>query len=737
MHRWNPPLGAALLASLILAAPSAADPTPSRVLVRFAAGADAGDRAAARESVDGTLERRLGDAVPGLQLVDLPDDASPARAASELESRPGVLYAEPDAEMTPFRTVNDPLFAQQWSLNNTGQTVVVPGAPDADVDAPEAWDVTLGDPSIVVADIDTGGAWDHPDLAANVWTNPAETVNGADNDGNGLIDDVRGWDFLSNDNDPSDFDGHGTGTASLIAARGDNGQAIAGMAPNGRVMILRAGNTTIAVSAAVAAVGYAKAKGARVVNMSFGSTGESATLRDAILAAPNQLFVAAAGNESLDVDTTPVFPCATAAANLVCVGATTSSDTLAAFSNRGAATVDLAAPGQFIQNLDPAVRRLFSDDFSRSDFAAKWTTGGTNNTWARFQSSPGPPPDFVMNDSPGANYLPNTDSFSRRTGTFDTSGAVRECQIAFALTLGLGAGDALRVERASDAAFTTPVVAQSFPPATPNGTKIVSLPLGVPAHALRFRLITDATGNASGALIDDVNADCLKTIGNYDGTEVGLSSGTSESAPIVAGAAALLLGTSPTLTPAQVRQRLIDTTDHPAALAGTSVSGGRLNVARLLGLNPDAPPPAPAPPQPPVQPTPLPPLVKDTSAPRISLLQLSKTKFKPGKKTKVTFRLDEAAAVVITSERRVDGRKVAGKCVKPSKKSKKAKRCDRWVADKGSIARLFPAGKASLTFKGRLGDRTLTRGTHRLRIRATDGAGNGRNALPVSFILTR
>jgi hypothetical protein len=207
----------------------------------------------------------------------------------------------------------------------------------------------------------------------------------------------------------------------------------------------------------------------------------------------------------------------------------------------------------------------------------------------------------------------------------------------------------------------------------------------------------------------------------------------------VSGAVALLLAVQPSLTPAVVRQRLIDTADTLTALTGTSVSGGRLNARRLLSGETTPPPsPTPPPPAPPVvQPTPLPPLVRDLQAPRLSLLSLSKVRFKAGKKTKVTFRLDEAAALVITSERLVDGRKVKGSCVKPAKKNKKAKRCGRWVPDKGSIAKLVPAGKGSITFKGRFGDRTLKAGAHRLRVRATDAAGNAANGPALSFVLSR
>ena len=448
MHGWPPRLGATVLATLILAAPAAADPVGERVMVRFKASAGAADRAAARDSVDGRLADRLA-VVPNLQILDLPAGGSPAAAARELERRDDVVYAEPDSELTLFRTLNDPLLGSQWALDNVGQSVGgVTGIPDADIDAPQAWDITLGDPSIVIADIDTGAAWDHPDLAPNVWTNPGETVNGADDDGNTKIDDVHGWDFFDGDNDPSDFDGHGTGTASLAAARGDNGLQMAGVAPNARLMVLRAGNSTISTSLAAQAIDYARAKGARIVNMSFGGPATARRCATAILNSPSQLFVAAAGNDGADVDASPVSPCATAAANLVCVGATTSSDTLASFSNRGAANVDLAAPGVLTRNLKPPLRPLFSDTFS-TDIAGRWTL---TPSWGRYQTAAGPPAEFELGSNPpGTTYANNTNSTAQRIGTFDTSGAVRACQVGYHLTLGTAdSGDTLRAERASD-----------------------------------------------------------------------------------------------------------------------------------------------------------------------------------------------------------------------------------------------------------------------------------------------
>ena len=199
------------------------------------------------------------------------------------------------------------------------------------------------------------------------------------------------------------------------------------------------------------------------------------------------------------------------------------------------------------------------------------------------------------------------------------------------------------------------------------------LPLGISTLSFRFRFVSNASGVSTGAFVDDVSADCLKTV--YDGSETGFASGTSESAPIVAGAAALLLSVQPGLTPVQVRQRLMDTSERLPALVGTSVSGGRLNAYRLLTGDTSQPPAATPPAAPaPVAPTPSPPLVVDRRAPGVTGVELSPVRFKVGKKSRLTFTLDEAAAVVVTFERRATGRKVSGRCVKKSSKNKKAKR---------------------------------------------------------------
>jgi subtilisin family serine protease len=196
---------------------------------------------------------------------------------------------ESSGKITPQATTpNDPSYSQLWGLNNTGQDG---GTPDADIDAPEAWDIQKGDPNLVIGVIDTGVDYNHPDLSANIWTNPGEIAgDGIDNDSNGYIDDVRGWDFASNDNNPMDVDGHGTHVAGTIAGKGNNGVGVTGVAWNAKIMPLKYLNDSGVgfTSNAILAINYATAKGVKLTNNSWGGGGYSQALYDAINTAGQQ-----------------------------------------------------------------------------------------------------------------------------------------------------------------------------------------------------------------------------------------------------------------------------------------------------------------------------------------------------------------------------------------------------------------------------------------------------------------
>lgn len=323
------------------------------LLVQFRPGSEAPGSLAAH-----LLGGRIGEAwslTPGLRRVDLPEGVDVQTALGLYQGDPNVLYVEPDYRLELNRMPNDPGFWQLWSLHNGGQDG---GIFDVDIDAPEAWDVTTGSESLIVAVIDTGIDYRHPDLAANMWVNRGEIPgNGIDDDRNGYIDDVYGYDFANRDGDPMDDHFHGTHVAGTIGAVGDNEIGIVGVNWRVQLMALKfldasGGGYT---SDAIAALNYAVANGAKVSNNSWGGGDFSQAFLTALrnASARGHIFVAAAGNDSSDNDQYPFYPANYNVENVVSVAATDGADKLAWFSNYGRRTVDLAAPGVNIYSTLP------------------------------------------------------------------------------------------------------------------------------------------------------------------------------------------------------------------------------------------------------------------------------------------------------------------------------------------------------------------------------------------------
>lgn len=259
-----------------------------------------------------------------------------------------VEYAELDYKVDIDSIIpDDEYFSSLWGIHNTVQTG---GTPDADIDAPEAWSTTTGSSDVVVAVIDTGVDYNHEDLSANMWTNDAELngIAGNDDDGNGYTDDIYGYDFINIDSDPYDDHGHGTHCSGTIAGVGNNGIGVAGVSWNAKVMALKfLGLSGGYTSDAVLAINYAVYNGADVMSNSWGGGGYSEALKDAIIAANDAgvLFIASSGNSGMNTDSYPHYPSSYDIPNVISVAATDSNDNLAYFSNYGATTVELGAPG--------------------------------------------------------------------------------------------------------------------------------------------------------------------------------------------------------------------------------------------------------------------------------------------------------------------------------------------------------------------------------------------------------
>ena len=594
-------VGACLLAAGASAAPVAVPPAalpgsaaspppqarfvPGELIVRFTPGASADERRALNAAQGASEQRRL--LVARAFLLRLPRGRDAVAAARAYERNPNVEYAEPNFIAAPVATTpSDPSFGQLWGLHNTGQAVNgVAGTPDADIDAPEAWDVTQGSTAVVVGVADTGIAYDHPDLAPNIWANPGESgagkeSNGVDDDANGRIDDFRGYDFVAGDNDPMDDHGHGSHVAGTIGASGNNSAGVTGVNWRVRLAPLRICSPDpfeLCSSAAQAdAFAYAGQMGMKAVNSSISGPSSSQVVADAIAAAPGTLFVFAAGNEATNNDTSPRYPCGYPSANVVCVAATNADDQRASFSNYGSTAVDLAAPGTSILSSYP-FGVPFEDDFQAADFSARWTTGGTRNTWGRVCGSGA----CAMTDSPVGNYQNNTDSWSRTAAGFATSG-LRDCRAQYFLWLDTESGfDGLLVEGSTNGTAWTELA--GWTGSSGGWTWLdddFSAFDGQAGALLRYRLVSDGSRTGDGAYLDDVTIRCIRSA--YAGNEYAFFQGTSMATPHVTGAAALAWARVPGASVAAVKDALLEGVDAKPSLSGLVASGGRLNLAGTL-----------------------------------------------------------------------------------------------------------------------------------------------------------
>ncbi len=493
---------------------------------------------------------------------------------------------------------NDTYFGELWGLHNTGQTVCEPGTEDADIDAPEAWNINTGSSDIVVANIDTGVDYTHEDLAANMWINPGETPNdGIDNDDNGYTDDVYGIDEVNGDSDPMDDHGHGTHTSGTIAAVGNNNKGITGVNWSAKIMALKfadasgLGLDSDAIECINYVIDMKTNYGVNIVaiNASWGGGGDNPLLKDAIEAAGDQgiIFCAAAGNKSADTDLMPHYPSSYNLPNIISATATDQDDNLAEFSNYGLASVDLGAPGVCILSttlgFSPIPAGIFFDNMESGD--GNWETGGTNNYWA-ITNEKASSPTYAWSDSPYGNYSNNTDSWLAIDHNINLSSYTGNVGLEFMAWLDLEKWyDFLYIEISKDGGAnweTLGILTGQI-----NNWDVYGwhIPENYKTANFRFRfhLSTDEMLTYDGVYIDDVG------IGEVSGSNIyKYWKGTSMATPHVTGAIALMAAEYPSENIYHRINRILSGVDP--TLNGIVSTEGRLNInnsiSSLLTFNP-------------------------------------------------------------------------------------------------------------------------------------------------------
>lgn len=469
---------------------------------------------------------------------------------AELKNDPAVENVEPNYLRWVRSVPNDTRFAEMWALRNTGQTVDgTAGTRGADISFTSARDMArTASGEVVVGVVDTGVDWIHPDLTVNIWTNPQETPgNLVDDDGNGYVDDVHGYDFTSSDADPSDSGEHGTHVAGTIAALGGNAQGVIGVNDHAKILPLKVSSngSSITSSAVIEALEYATAlknHGVNIValNGSYGGGGysnaEVAAIQDA--GAAGILFCVAAGNESTDNDDTPTYPASYHLSNMIVVAATDQKDELASYSNYGATSVDIAAPGTNILSTKPSTVSFQADGVTYAATALTFSGVTPGVTGTLVDCGIGNTGEFP------ASVSGNIALIQRGTLTFSE-----------------------KVTNAMNAGAKAAIIYNNVPGAF--GGTLQTAGNWIPAYS-----ISQANGQTIKSGLPMTGG--IVVTGAYQ-----FEDGTSMATPHVAGAVAFAAMNQPSETLAQRRQRVLAGVDLKSALSGKVATGGRLNLLRI------------------------------------------------------------------------------------------------------------------------------------------------------------
>lgn len=571
---------------------------PGEVLVKFRE--PAARTASARVRAAGRLGLRSARALGETRYVHakLQPGETFEQAKVRLGRDPSVERVDRNEQLRLFAMPNDPLVGQQWGIKNTGQTLLDsgfngpdaldptnnPGVSGADMNLSAAWDLITDCRSVVVAVVDTGVHYNHEDLAANMW-----------DDGAGH----HGYDFGDNDNDPEDNDGHGTHVAGTIGAVGNNSKGGTGVCWQAKIMAVKVAdlNGNIFTSALTSGIDYARTHGAKVINLSLGSSDLLAPVEDAIIAARDAgvVVVVAAGNDGVDNDTdAPTYPCNSAQPNVICVAALNQRDELADFSNYGSTSVDVGAPGDNIAStwhgIETQLVPTSGQAFSTANRAA-WhlpISGGMDlKTLSLSSGSYGGLVTQSSFPSTSGHYGNNRNDVAWQV--FDLSGtsSANSIFLKFEINYSFADTDHLDVAVASSgtqnpwAAGASNI--DSFTDANDSYFDYQSYDVTSTCRnnancSTGFRFVSDASGSDTGAGLIDFSLTRL----DLNNVTYNYLAGTSMATPHVSGLAAMIFSYNPNFTADDVVAAIKGGGRTVASLVGKTTSGVAADAAGSL-----------------------------------------------------------------------------------------------------------------------------------------------------------